>query len=229
MKIYVQATLLTAAAVFASPAFASTLNEELSLTANSTTAFFDVFADGTTQCTGCTGSFSSDGPDGTVSGIHISFQGYRVTVFGIGWGDLSQPDVQQLDVAATANQGPGTLTVDFLSNPPALGSALNVSESGLNSQAIQDSTTQFDVFTENGPIGEDIFSGYAYFNGFAGATYPNLAGGSQLHTSITMNFTGNGTMQAAFSVSNVLPEPGTMALAGGLLSLMGIAARRARR
>lgn len=224
---------------FSSQMFAA-VDEELALTANGVTATIDVSTLGvlTVTCSsavvGACGNIAakttSDGVDGTISVTHATFQGITLSDTAVGWADSTEPTIQDFNQIDAQSAGAGTLEAMFTdTDEPDVSSLLNTADSNTTDTDISASTIQFTLLTDpaNGvPAGTQVYqntlTGHSDSNGPDGVTSPNPnptnPGDVSVSTEALLTFTGDGSIQANISISNVaVPEPASVLLFGTLV------------
>jgi hypothetical protein len=210
---------------------AAILTEMFLSDGGSNTATIDVDELGTVTCggTACGGLVTtlSGGPHTTLL-VTGTLGQFTINATGVGGLDAIAPTLQNLNQIEAASTGAGTLLVQFTDTDycggggPCFGSNFVVSASTVNDTAIAASTTDFAALVDGSnsiPAGSLIgsFTGLTGLSDSASDMFanPNGTGGS-LTTATSINFSGNGTIQANIQVSSAptttVPEPATLGL-----------------
>jgi hypothetical protein len=180
----------------------------------------------------CSGSgcvdlnFSTDGAHGEILATTKTagaFSGFSLNVTGEGQNDSVPPELQNLDQinADRTVAGGGTLTTTFTDTQyNNFGSAFNLAVSGTNGAGITASKASFMAYASSTNaipagtlIGQFLNDTTASYNN--NGNFANTVGSSGSLTAQTvLAFSGEGTMQATFTIANAVPEPASTVLLG---------------
>jgi hypothetical protein len=202
---------------------------ELKLSDGSLTATIDVDTGGVVTCLGSCGGLInlSTGAHNKLNVIG-TFGQFDVNFTGRGGGISVRPTLENLNQLNATSTGAGTLTAWFTDTSFVdLASGFQLGISGVNDVQISSSTSAFSAFADAGN-GVPAATLIGAMTGFTGTSYNNtsqfanpIGSSGSLTLKTVLAFSGQGAMQANFSISNV-PEPASVIFLG--TTVLGLSA-----
>jgi hypothetical protein len=154
------------------------------------------------------------------------FDGYTIDITGEGGAGSILPELQNLDQinADRTVGGGGTLTTIFTDTDYTdFGASFSLSVSGTNGNGITSSKSSFEAYVSTANtipasslIGEFLNDTGASYNNSQSFANPQSSSGS-LTAETVLSFSGEGTMQATFSIANAVPEPASIVFLGTMI------------